>query len=266
VKRDLQRAAELRLGTKLSQPKSLFDFWKNHIKERPVKKEEFSVSIVKAPRPATADAKSVITDKTGTSKKKETIELQTIYDTYKNSKAADINKTLQEIEKEEKLMKERVDAKMKIEKKNAQKQQREETVKAEIEEYFKRYMDKKTADEITNLEKKRADIELIRQRRARSRSKSPAMHEGTRRIKPQNKSPIHLEGSLDIDESKATEVVEESLALKKKGKKVQKTPKKLKIAELVEKYTQEEIIDFDYDKERAKMTETLKLYGKVYAF
>lgn len=209
-----------------------------------------------------------MTEKTGASKNKKAIELQTIYDAYKNSKAADIKKTLLKIEEDEKATKERVDERMKIEKNKAKKQQREEAVRAEIDDIFKRYMDKKIIDEVQKLEQKRVDIDRIRQYRERSRSRSPNKYEtATTRRKPPNKSPIHLEGSLDIDESKAaTEVVEESLGIKNMAKKIQKTTNKQKIAELEQKYTLEEISFFEYEKERTKVTETLKLLGKVYAY
>lgn len=64
VKRELANVALLKLGTKLDDPKSLFHFWKNQIKERPKKKKNVSImsisnSMQKPPRPATADNKSV---------------------------------------------------------------------------------------------------------------------------------------------------------------------------------------------------------------
>jgi hypothetical protein len=143
VKRDLVKAAELKLGTKLNLWKSLYEFWKNHIKERPAKPAEFSVSISKPPRPTSAEKKPVSEKAAPTPKNKKVLELQVIYDKYKDCRAADIRTTLKNIDEKEQRNKEIVEEEKKILMKKAKEQQKEQAIKQEIEDYFKRYIDKK---------------------------------------------------------------------------------------------------------------------------
>ena len=271
VKRELAKAAELKLGTKIYRPESLFDFWNNQIKERPSKKQEFSASLNKPPRPSTAVSKTA-SEKASSSapKSKKAQELQGIYDKYKNSKAADIKKTLQVIDKDDQDKKERVEGEKKEMMDKANNQQREAAVRKEITNFLKRYMDKKTYDAVIELDEKQNDIRLIKEMRTRtrskSRSKSPQRQPRSGR-RQGTKSPIQLEGSLgEIEESKAESIAEESIAKtmkisKSKAEKSEKT----NLDDLEKKYSDDEIDNFDYKIERTRIEETLKICGKVYA-
>lgn len=146
IKREIARAAELKLGTKLNKPQSLFDFWKNHIKERPAKKkDEFGLSMSLPPKPQPHDPKPVSEKGSGVAnaKSEKMKELNSIYDKYKTCRGADVMYTLKNIDEKEKLQKERIQEDKKVMMQKAKKEQKEQAVKKEIQEYFKRYMDKK---------------------------------------------------------------------------------------------------------------------------
>lgn len=64
----LNKAAELKLGTKLDQPQSLLEFWKNHIKKRQLNMKDLANAKLAAMRPASAKPKQKKLEKAEVSK------------------------------------------------------------------------------------------------------------------------------------------------------------------------------------------------------
>lgn len=151
--------------------------------------------------------------------------------------------------------------------KKAKKEQREQEIRNSLHINFKKYMDKKICEKVIELDEKRKVIEELReQKRAKSRSKSRSKSKSKR--KGPTRSPIKLEHSLDIEESKLNdsnmpEIIEESL--KSDRKKRRKTPKENKNKENKNKYSHKEVENFDYDRERGLIEDSMKILFKLYA-
>lgn len=157
--------------------------------------------------------------------------------------------------------------------KKTQEAQKENAVKREINEFFKRYTDCKIRDNAIEIERKRTIISRIRDRKARSASRSKSRQgsmsrsASTKKARSQSakrnqvqRSPIRLEGSLeDIEESKMESVSEEKPSPPK-----EKMLKKIVRMTLEEKeFTEEQINSFDYEREMNSMKETLRICEKV---
>ena len=86
LRNDLIKAAELKLGTKISLPKSLFDFWNNHIKKRDLTMKDLVDKKISSMRPNTAKTPAIAEDKKPKPqiKNPKVKELEDVYTKYEN--------------------------------------------------------------------------------------------------------------------------------------------------------------------------------------
>ena len=275
LRTDLIKAAELKLGTKVNQPKSLFEFWSNHIKKRGSKMIDMVDSKLLSLRPASAKMAAIPESKKPQPavKNAKVKELDEIYAKYENCRGMDVRLTLmQENDRFNRTQEENKKTKELMMKKS-QDAEKENAVKREINEFFKRYTDFKIRDNTIELDRKRVIITRIRDRKARSASRSKSQQRSmSRSASPQKarsqsakrnqiqRSPIKLEGSLeDIEESKMESVSEEKPSPPK-----EKLLNKIVRMTVEEKeFTEEEVQNFDYDREVNLMKESLKILEKV---
>lgn len=298
LKKDLVVAAELKLGTKLNTGKSLFQFWMAHIKlkaPKPVQEQSLmatnaehnksSQSMQVMQKSSKAPLKSIPEEspsvaappkkaKKGESKNEK---LKAIYEQWETAYAADVKVTLNNDDKYEADMKEQIESMKKIEGEKAAEQLKDNAIRDEIKEYFKRYMQREARDQLTDLQLKASTVDHLRrhraekERRAKSRSQS-AKRSPTKsqtRKRQGTKSPIKLEGSLDdIEESKLSASGLKDSISKVFGKKTPKSTKnknKKEVEIIDHKMTDEEIEKFNLEVERTKLMGSLDVLFRIYS-
>lgn len=275
VRDDLIFAAKMKLGTDLNKPKSIFQFWKNQVKDRKLKPKDLhsmGMALSKQNRSNAGSKKEIKPAEEPKSKKYK--QLHTIYETYKHSSDADIWESLKVAYARDQRDKERIEEQKTAMMESSKEKQKEQLVRDEIQIHFKRYMDKRIIEKLGELNEKSREILEIRAKRAKNpkghkkRDKSEKSRSKSKKRGP-SRSPLRLDGSLDdisvskFEDSKKLDGIEESISIKDKEKHKHKN-KKVK-EENEEKYTEEDIETFDYFIQRGLMEETHNLLAKLYA-
>ena len=278
IRGDLIRAAELKLGTKISLPKSLYDFWNNHVKKRDMSMKDLYEKKIITMRPSSAKIAPIPEENKPKPEPKNPIvkELMAIYSKYENWRGMDVRLTLMQEHQKFKNQEEVMNKEKEIMMKKSKEVQKENAVLREINDYMKRYIDFKIRNNVIELDRKRTIITRIRDRHARSvsrsksrsrnlsRSKSPSPKKARSQSSKRNnihRSPIKLEGSLDdIEESKQESSIKEEKAAPPKEKLLKKL---VRMTEEEKEFSEEEIKTFDYAKERREMEAKLRIWQKV---